>query len=106
MLFVIVPCIAVTYVCEQHGTPALIAATIDKPAFHVLLKPCESAVPVTGHTGRLQHRLPGPWRHRRLACGLFGIEPGRYGIVTPLRLDMTDEPYMTQLAQLFAAPKK
>jgi len=26
--------------------------------------------------------------------------------VTPLRLDMTDEPFMTQLAQLFAAPKK
>lgn len=26
--------------------------------------------------------------------------------VTPLRIDMTDEPFMTQLAQFFAAPKK
>jgi 5'-nucleotidase len=26
--------------------------------------------------------------------------------VTPLRIDMTDEPFMTQLAQDFAAPKK
>jgi len=26
--------------------------------------------------------------------------------VTPLRLDMTDEPFMTRLAQVFAAPKK
>jgi 5'-nucleotidase len=26
--------------------------------------------------------------------------------VTPLRLDMTDEPFMTHLAQVFAAPKK
>lgn len=26
--------------------------------------------------------------------------------VTPLRIDMTDEPFMTQLAQAFAAPKK
>src|SRR5215469_17539964 len=72
---------------DEHGALAAEGPLVDEAASHVALEPIERAAPIAGDAAELEHRLPGPHRHRGVLRRLLGIAERGGVVVAALRLD-------------------